>query len=141
MSILVNAGTKVTAKTAKTIQWGVQTATTGLDYLTNKVKPTQPPRVYQETSQAFAALQAKQVDAVLLDTAIVLQQAAASNGKFKVIAQYKTNESYGAIFPKGSKLRKKVDAVIKTLKANGTLGKLAQKNIGGDPAKIPVLKP
>ena len=141
LGVLVNTGTKVTAKTAKSIQWGVQTATTSLDYLTQKLKPTKEPRVYQETSQAFAALQAKQVDAVLLDTAIVLQQAAASNGKFKVVGQFKSNESYGAIFPKGSKLRKKVDAAIKALKADGTLGKLALKNIGGDPSKLPVLKP
>jgi polar amino acid transport system substrate-binding protein len=141
LGVLVNKGTKVTSKNAKSIQWGVQTATTSLDYLNNTLKPTNAPRVYQETSQAFAALQAKQVDAVLLDTAIVLQQAAASNGQFEVVGQFKSNESYGAIFPKGSKLRKKVDAAIKALKAAGTLGKLAVKNIGGDPAKIPVLKP
>lgn len=141
LGVLVNAGTKVTAKSAKNLQWGVQTATTSLDYLNNKLKPTKDPRVYQETSQAFAALQDKQVDAVLLDTAIVLQQAAASSGRFKVVAQYKSNESYGAIFPKGSKLRSKVDAVIKAFRADGTLGKLLKKNIGGDPAKIPVLKP
>jgi polar amino acid transport system substrate-binding protein len=140
LGVLVNSGTKVTAKNARSLQWGVQTATTSLDYLNNKLKPTKPPRVYQETSQAFAALQAKQVDAVMLDTAIVLQQAAASNGKFKVVAQYKTGESYGAIFPKGSKLRKKVDAAIKSLEADGTLAKLSKANLGGDPAKIPVLK-
>ena len=78
--VLVKKGTKVDASNIKSIQWGVQTATTAQAFLKDKVKPSKTPRSYQETTQAFAALQAGQVDAVLLDTAIVLEQATASNG-------------------------------------------------------------
>jgi polar amino acid transport system substrate-binding protein len=138
--VLVSTGTKVTSKNAKSIQWGVQTGTTAQDYLKTKIKPSKTPRVYQETSQAFAALQAKQIDAVMLDTAIVLQQAAASNGEFKVVGQYKTGEEYGAVLPKGSKILKKVNSAIKALKADGTLAEIANQNIGGDPGTIPYLK-
>jgi len=138
--VLVRTGTKVTSKNAKSLQWGVQTATTAQDYLKTKIKPTKAPRVYQETSQAFAALQAKQIDAVMLDTAIVLQQAAASNGEFKVVGQFKTGEQYGAVLPKGSKILKQVNSAIKALKADGTLAEIATKNIGGDPGTIPYLK-
>src|SRR4029079_7731047 len=105
--VLAKKGTKVTSSNAKDLQWGVQTATTAQDFLNKTLKPKDRIRTYQETSQAFAALQADQVDAVMLDTAIVLQQAKASNGDFEVVGQYRTGEQYGAIVPKGSKLRVK----------------------------------
>ncbi|MFM8305463.1 MAG: ABC transporter substrate-binding protein [Actinomycetota bacterium] len=137
--VLVRTGTTITDKNAKKIQWGVQTATTAQTYLKDNIKPKKKPRVYQETSQAFAALQAKQVDAVMLDTAIVLQQAAASKGKFQVVGQYLTGEKYGAVLPKGSPILTQVDQALAELKQDGTIGRLAEENIGGDPAKIPVL--
>lgn len=137
--VLVRAGTSVTDKNAKKLQWGVQTATTAQTYLKEEVKPKKKPRVYQETSQAFAALQAKQVDAVMLDTAIVLQQAAASKGKFEVVGQYLTGEKYGAVLPKGSPILAQVDQAITDLKNDGTIGRLAEKNLGGDPGKLLVL--
>jgi polar amino acid transport system substrate-binding protein len=140
--IMVKKGTSVpNTAAAKKLHWGVQTATTADTYLKTVLKPDTEPGVYQETSQAFAALQAGQVDAVMLDTAIVLQQAAASNGQFAVVGQFKTGEQYGAVFNKGSKIEKKVNAAIKALKADGTVDQLAQTNLGGDPSKIPYLKP
>ena len=138
--VMVRKGTTVASNAAaKKLQWGVQTGTTAQSYLKETLKPKKKPRVYQETSQAFAALQAKQVDAVMLDTAIVLQQAAASNGKFEVVGQYLTGEKYGAVLPKGSAILKDVNQAITDLKNDGTVGRLAEQNLGGDPAKIPVL--
>ena len=117
----------------------MQTATTAQRYLKDNVKPKKKPRVYQETSQAFAALQAKQVDAVMLDTSIVIQQAAASKGKFEVVGQYLVGEKYGAVLPKGSPILNDVNQAIAELKTDGTIGRLAEENLGGDPGKIPVL--
>lgn len=137
--VMVRAGTTVDDSNAKKIQWGVQSATTAQSFLKDEIKPKKKPRVYQETSQAFAGLQAKQNDAVMLDTAIVLQQAAASKGKFEVVGQYLTGEKYGAVLPKGSPILNDVNKAISELKADGTIGRLAEENLGGDPAKIPVL--
>src|SRR5260221_11884350 len=113
-------------------------------YLKDKVKNDKPPRSYQETTQAFAALQAGQVDAVLLDTSIVLGQANESNGVFEVVGQFKTGETYGGIVPNNA-LRKKINATIKGLKADGTLAALSAKDLtpqfGKDPASVPYLKP
>jgi polar amino acid transport system substrate-binding protein len=142
--ILVKKGTKVDASNIKSIQWGVQTTTTAQTFLKDKVKTDKPPRSYQETTQAFAALQAGQVDAVLLDTSIVLGQANASNGVFEVVGQFKTGETYGGIVPNNA-LRKKINATIKALKADGTLAALSAKDLtpqfGKDPASVPYLKP
>jgi polar amino acid transport system substrate-binding protein len=91
----------------------------------------------------FAALQAKQVDAVMIDTSIVLQQAADSDGKFEVVGQFKSGEEYGGILPKGSKLVKSVNKAIAQLKSDGTLSELADKYLtaeyGKDPQKVPYL--
>ncbi len=99
--ILVKTGTKVDESNLKDIQWGVQGATTGQTFLKARIRPTKTPRSYTETTQAFAALQAGQVDAVLLDTSIVLQQASASDGALEVVGQLKSGEHYGGITAEG----------------------------------------
>jgi polar amino acid transport system substrate-binding protein len=142
---MVNTGTKIPdAAAARKLRWGVQTGTTQIAFLNDTLKVKQKPRVYQETSQMFAALQAKQVDAVMTDTSILLEQASKSNGKFEVVGQFKTDTGlYGAILAKGSKLLKPVNKAIKALEADGTLTKLAEDNLtavfGGDPNKVPYI--
>ena len=142
--VLVAAGTTVDETNAKTIQWGVQTATTAQSFLEDELQPEQEPRSYQETTQAFAALQAGQVDAVMLDTAIVLAQANESNGEFEVVGQFRTGESYGGIMPKGKNLKKQINRAIKAMDADGTLSTLADEflaaEFGQDPQKVPFLE-
>jgi len=143
--ILVKTGTTVDQSNVKDIQWGVQTATTAQTYLKDEVKPSKKPRSYQETTQAFAGLQAGQVDAVLLDTSIVSAQANESNGELEVVAQFRTGEQYGGILPKGSKLLKKINKAIKALIADGTVDQLRDKwlvpQYAVDPAQVPYLEP
>jgi polar amino acid transport system substrate-binding protein len=145
LGILVKKGTTVDKSNLKDIQWGVQGATTSQTYLKDKVKPTKTPRSYTETTQAFAALEAGQVDAVLLDTSIVLQQASASNGALEVVGQFKSGEHYGGITTKGSKLLTSLNKAIKAEKTDGTLSNLADKYLtaefGKDPQKVPYLTP
>ena len=143
--ILVKTGTKVpNLAAAQKLKWGAQGATTGLDFLNNKVKPDQEPNVYQDTPSMFTALQAGQVQAVLLDTSIVLGQAAESNGALDVVGQFKSGEAYGAILPKGSANRCAVDNIIKSLKADGTLEALNSQWLvpifKGDPTKVPFIQ-
>ena len=65
----------------------------------------QQPAHVHDLTDAYTALEAGQVDAVLIDTAINLGEAARSNGKFHVVAQFDQPggpDQYGAILPKGS---------------------------------------
>lgn len=128
-------------KDAAKLQWGIQGSTTAQDFLDARIKPKKKPRVYQETTGAFTALQGGDVDAVLLDTAIVLEQANQKGSGMTVVAQFKTGENYGAVFEKGSKLRAPVDKIIKAMKKDGTLAKLGDKYLkpafGKDPQKVP----
>lgn len=140
--VLVMTGTKVdTVDDAKALQWGSQSGTTGADYLTNTLQPDKEPQVFQDLSAGFAALEAGQVDAFMMDTAIVLAQAAESNGTEEVAAQFKTGEEYGGILPKGSTNADAINAILTQLKDDGSLGRFAEQWLGGDPSAVPVLTP
>jgi polar amino acid transport system substrate-binding protein len=140
--IMVNKGTQVPdLAAAKKLKWGVQTGTTSEIFLNDKLKPDSAAKSFGQTTEMFTALKAKQIDAVLLDTAIVLAQAPTQNAE--VVAQFKTGEVYGALLPKDSPNTALVDTAIKTLTDNGTIAALNTKWLvpafKGDPAKVPYI--
>jgi polar amino acid transport system substrate-binding protein len=141
--VLVNKGLTVPdLAAAKKIQWGVQTSTTAIDLLT-KIKPDKDPKVFQQLADGYAALQAKQIDAFLVDTAINLGEAARSKGRFEVVAQFEQTggpDQYGALLPHGSTNAPAVNAVFKGLADSGKLGELANTDLTADPGTIPVIK-
>jgi polar amino acid transport system substrate-binding protein len=140
--VLVMTGTKVdTVEEAKALQWGVQSGTTGADYLANTLKPDSEPQVFQDLAAGFAALQAGQVDAFMMDTAIVLSQMSESGGTEEVAAQFKTGEEYGGILPKGSTNADAINSILTELKDDGSLSDFAKQWLGGDPSAVPVLTP
>ena len=96
-----------------------------------------------ELTDAYTALEAGQVDAVLIDTAINLGEAARSNGKFHVVAQFNQPggpDQYGAILPKGSTNVAAINAVFKSMNDSGELKALATKDLTADPGTIPVIQ-
>lgn len=145
VGLLVKKGKAVDSASIKTMRLGVQQATTGATFIHDKVKPTTPERVFPDTPSMFVSLQAGQIDVAITDTAIVLSQAAASSGRFEVVGQYATGETYGAIYPKGSPNAAAFDKILKELIDDGTVKKLTAKYLaavwGADPAKIPYLVP
>jgi polar amino acid transport system substrate-binding protein len=137
---LVKAGTEVdNIEDAKALQWGVQSGTTGSDFITDTLQPEQEPQVFQDLSAGFAALDAEQVDAFMMDTAIVLSQASESDGAQEVVAQFRTGEQYGGILPEGSDNADAINAILTQLKDDGSLSRFAEQWLGGDPSSIPVL--
>jgi polar amino acid transport system substrate-binding protein len=140
--ILMKAGKTVTTLAqAKKLTWGVQTATTAIALL--KKIGVNSPHVYQQLTDAYTALEAGQVDAILIDVAINLGEAARSHGAFHVVAQFNQAggpDKYGAILPKGSVNLGAVDAVFASLKSSGELKTLAAKDLTADPGTIPVIR-
>ena len=139
--ILMRAGSTVsTLAEAKKLNWGVQTSTTAVDLL-NKIGVTNP-HSYSSLVDVYTALQAHQIDAVLIDTAINLGEAARSNGAFKVVAQFNQPggpDHYGAILPKGSANLPMVNAVFDGMTSGGQIKALADKDLTADPGTIPVI--
>ena len=145
IGVLVRKGTAVDSGSIKGLRIGVQTATTGADFVTGKLKPTQQVKQFPDTPSLWAALAANQIDVAMTDTAIVLAQASASNGTQAVVGQYSTGETYGALYPKGSANEATFDKIIQSMIDDGTLKTLAAKYLaaawGTDPTTVPYFQP
>jgi polar amino acid transport system substrate-binding protein len=126
----------------KSLQTCAQAATTGLDWIQHKLRPSKPPRVYSASSSAaFDAVQSGACQALILDVPIIEAQNAKQPGAYGgVVGEIDTNEGYGAVFAKDSPLIPAVSKAIKTLESNGTIAKLTKQWFGYDPSKIPVLQ-
>ncbi|HWT98656.1 MAG TPA: ABC transporter substrate-binding protein [Terriglobales bacterium] len=144
IGVLVKKGAAVDTDSIKKLRVGVQQATTGADFVSNKLKPAEV-KVFPDTTGMFTALMAGQVDAAMTDTAIVLGQAAQSSGALDVVGQYSTGETYGALYPKGSANGATIDKILDALIKDGTTAQLSAKYLaaawGTDPTKVPYFKP
>jgi len=145
IGVMTKKGASIDENSIKKSRIGVQQATTGADFVNDKLKPATPAKVFPDTPSMFTALQAGQIDVAMTDTSIVLAQAGQSNGLFEVEGQYSTGETYGALYPKGSPNEDKLNKIIQALIDDGTLKALAAKYLaaawGADPTKIPYFKP
>ena len=139
--ILAKKGTKVSSLAdAKGLRWGAQLNTTGASYIADTIKPNSEARLFDRTVDAFTALSAGQIDAVLLDTPIVLGAVKAKQvPSGEVVGQFETGEQYGAVINKGSPNLDAFNQVIKTLKSEGFIDQLFKKYFA-DPVTVPVIK-
>ncbi len=144
IGVLVRKDAPLDEKTIKSAKVGVQQATTGAAFVQDKLGITDV-QVYPDQGDMFAALRAGQVDAAVTDTSIVLAEVVANPDKVDVVGQYKTGESYGAIYPKGNANNATLDKIIQAMIDDGTITKLGAKYLaaawGKDPATVPYFNP
>jgi polar amino acid transport system substrate-binding protein len=144
IGVLVRKDAPVDEKSIKTAKIGVQQATTGATFVQDKLGITDV-QVYPDQGDMFAALRAGQTDVAVTDTSIVLAEVVANPDKVEVIGQYKTGESYGAIYPKGNANNATIDKIIQAMIDDGTIKKLGAKYLaaawGKDPATVPYFNP
>jgi polar amino acid transport system substrate-binding protein len=138
--ILVKKGTKVgSLAEAKNIKWGAQVQTTGALFIANTIQPTTEARLFDRTVDAFAALAAGQIQAVMLDTPIVLGAVKEKQvPDAEVVGQFETGEKYGAVVNRGSPNLEAFNTVIKALKSEGFIDQLLQKYFA-DQVAVPVI--
>jgi polar amino acid transport system substrate-binding protein len=123
------------------LQTCAQNDTTGLQYITDQLKPAKHPLTYPTTTAAYQAVSVGQCQAMILDVPLVLLQKKQTPSRFGAVAgQIVTHEQYGAVLQKGSKLTPVVDAALKKLSKNGTIAKLQKKWFNVNFAAIPILK-
>ena len=144
IGVLTRKDAPLDEKTIKSAKIGVQQATTGAAFAQDKLGITDV-QVYPDQGDMFAALRAGQVDAAITDTSIVLAEVVANPDKVDVVGQYKTGESYGAIYPKGNPNNATLDKIMQSMIDDGTISKLAAKYLaaawGKDPATVPYFNP
>ena len=144
IGVLTRTDAPVDEKSIKTAKVGVQQATTGAAFAQEKLGLTDV-QVYPDQGDMFTALRAGQIDAAMTDTSIVLAEEVANPGKVVVIGQYKTGETYGAIYPKGNANNPTIDKILQSIIDDGTMAKLGAKYLaaawGKDPASVPNFNP
>jgi len=130
----------------KQYQLGAQIGTTSLGYINDTIQPDKDARVYDTSNDAVAAINAKQIDGLVVDlpTAFFLVGAEeVKNGK--VVGQFEgtgtggEQEHFGMLFEEGNTLRDCVNDALAELKSAGTLDQIQQEWLS-EKASAPVLK-
>jgi polar amino acid transport system substrate-binding protein len=133
--------TKHTPAELKTYLYGDQIGTTGLAYIYDYIHPARSTRVYNTLDEAVAALQTKQVDAIVVDTPDGQYMATSEVKKGVQVGQFpSTGEHYGLLFRKGNPFVSCVDSALTVMGRDGALAALSKKYLGIYNS-IPILKP
>ena len=113
------------------LKLGAQVGTTSLDFITEVIQPDQEPFIYNDNSAAKAALDAQQVDGIVLDLPTAFYVSAVEIEGTAVIGQFPSTgdepEQFGLVFEEGNPLRDCVNEALATLRDDGTLADLEQQ--------------
>ena len=113
-------------------QLGVQIGTTSLDAVTEIVKPSRQPKVFNDSNDIVAALKQGQVDAVAVDLPTAFYLTAAQVPSAKIVGQFSGPEGddWGALLQKDSELTPCVNQALAKLGESGELEQITQKWMG-----------
>jgi polar amino acid transport system substrate-binding protein len=148
-AVVANKGTpaaEATTLTAlKDLKLGAQVGTTSFATITDVIAPNPDPSVYDTNDLAIAALNAKQIDAIVVDlpTAFFITAAQMDNGV--IVGQIEQAEDadaehFSVVLPKDSPLTDCVNEAIAALQSDGTLDAITQEWLS-DKANAPVFQP
>ena len=127
----------------KELKFGAQSGTTSLDFILNVIKPTSEPFIYDDNAGAKAALEAKQIDAIVVDLPTAFYISAVEIEGSKVIGQFPLSDAvaadnFGLLFDKDNKLVDCVNTALATLKESGKLAEI-EKTWLADKTDAPVI--
>ena len=133
-SPIANATTVDELKTAKL---GAQVGTTSLAFIQDVVQPEAEPMVYNDTNDAKSALEAGQIDGIVVDLPTAYYVTAVEFDDARIVGQFKAQgdaEQFGLLMQKGSALQPCVDWAISELEASGELQKIQDQWLAGENA-------
>ena len=125
------------------LKFGAQSGTTSLAFITDVIKPDAEPFVYDDNAAAKAALEAKQIDAIVVDLPTAFYIAAVEIEGGTVIGQFPASEGaeadrFGMVFDLDNPLVECVDAALASLREDGTLAAIEQEWLA-DKTNAPVI--
>ena len=114
----------------KDFKLGAPVGTTSYTYITANIQPTKAANVYNDLDGAVKALQAKQIDGIIVDlpTAFYMRDAQLTGGTIvgylPTVGQV---EHFSILLGKGSPITACANQALASIKADGTLAALTQK--------------
>jgi polar amino acid transport system substrate-binding protein len=120
-----------TVEALKELKFGVQSGTTSLQFLVDNIAPTTEPYVYDDNAAAKAALEAKQIDAIVVDLPTALYISAVEIEGSTVIGQFPASDGmapdqFGLVFDLDNPLVDCVNAALQSIKDSGELATIEQ---------------
>ena len=120
-----------TVEALKALKFGVQSGTTSLQFLVDNIAPTTEPYVYDDNAAAKAALEAKQIDAIVVDLPTAFYISAVEIEGSAVIGQFPAGEGteadqFGLVFDLDNPLVDCVNVALQSIKDSGELATIEQ---------------
>jgi polar amino acid transport system substrate-binding protein len=113
------------------LKLGAQLGTTSLDFINDVIQPEQEAFVYNDNNAAKAALDAQQVDGIVLDLPTAFYVSSVEIEGTAVIGQFPASgdspEQFGMVFEEGNPLRDCVNEALATLESSGRLDEIEQQ--------------
>jgi polar amino acid transport system substrate-binding protein len=124
---------------------GAQVGTTSYSTITDVIKPTVDPRVYDTNDAAIAGLKAKQIDGIVTDLPTAFYMSGAQLDKGTVVGQFAgpsgaNAEHFSLVLAKGSSLTPCLNGAIAAITADGTLAAITKEWLS-DKASAPFFTP
>ncbi|GAB3982737.1 ABC transporter substrate-binding protein [Plantactinospora veratri] len=130
-AVVAGKGSRITGKTRladlQGAKLGAQVGSTSYQAITDVIKPTVKPQVYNTNDDAKKALQNGQLDGIVVDlpTAFYITSAEVKDATIVgQLPQVGLPEAFGLLLDKDSPLTGCVSGAVDALRANGTLGNL-----------------
>lgn len=149
-ALVAKAGTPITKVTTISgltgFRLGAQQGTTSYQFIQDSIKPTTEASVYNDNTAAVAALDAKQIDGIVVDLPTAFYMVGAEQVKNgAVVGQFPAPtgadaEHFSLVLQKGSSLTACVNAAIAALKSDGTLDSITKEWLS-DKASAPLFQP
>ena len=110
---------------------GAQIGTTSLDFIDNVIQPNEKAAVYDTNVDAKSAMDAGQLDGIVVDlptgfyiTAVEIEGSIIAAA---FAAESQDPDQYGLLFAEGNALKGCIDSVLEEMKADGTLAALEEQ--------------
>ena len=126
----------------KDYKLGAQVGTTSYAYITQYIEPSSEPFTYDNTNDAKSALNAGQIDGIVLDLPTAFYVSAVEIPNSSVVGQFPSQgetEQFGLLFEEGSPLVDCVNKAIAALREDGTLEQIQQEWLS-DAVSAPVIE-
>ncbi len=116
---------------------GAQVGTTSAKFIDDVIKPTNQAQIFNDTNDAKSAMQAGQIDGLVVDLPTAYYITAVEIENSKIVGQFAAqagSEQFGMLFAKGNPLVTCVNKVLADLKASGELQKIQDQWLAGESA-------
>jgi polar amino acid transport system substrate-binding protein len=134
-TVITNKGSKIDGTSSLAdladAKLGAQVGTTSYTAITDEIKPSQDPAVFDTNDQAVQALKNGQIDGIVVDLPTAYYMTAVQLDDGVIVGQLPLPEGqpeqFGAVLAKGSSLTDCVSGAVDTLRDDGVLDQINQE--------------